>query len=306
MSEESRTPWEEGPDEEAPWESWLGLDDDELLHNIETLDSASDEDERLLEIVTSRRHFFIRQEAAKRIRDRRRLYPFEDDRHVGQILVRHLSRREDLTYLERISMLSRHVEVRQAAQVQLARVWRRLEAPGHDTRPVPRFSAEPASTPSPGQGVAAPAEPAEGEAPSAAEASATSAPLEGDEVDGSLLGWAAHFLIEQVWCHLGTAATKEILLRSRAELSPRHATLGLFSVGEDARVKLELAGGPRIPGAAVRDLAAWMADFRRAARRIAPEAASVSVRACTNLMSDALRAVGFYTACDEAEADLAG
>jgi hypothetical protein len=304
MSDEShRTPWAEGPDEEAAPESWLTLDDDELLHTIETLETAADDDERLLEVVTSRRHFFIRQEAAKRVRDRRRLYPYEDDRHVGQILVRHLSRREDLTYLERISMLSRHVEVRRAAQVQLARVWRRLEGSQDGTRPVPRLSPEAA----PGRSGEFPvaAQPAGDEAPSAAEAAATSAPVEGGEVDGSLLGWAAHFLIEQAWSHLGTPATKDLLRRSHESLRARHATLRLFSVGEDARVKLELASGPRIPGAAVRDLAAWMAHFRRAARRIAPDAASVSVRASTNLMADALRAAGFYTACDEAEAKLA-
>ncbi|HSD27028.1 MAG TPA: hypothetical protein VLL75_06960, partial [Vicinamibacteria bacterium] len=92
MTEESqRSDWAEGPDEDAPLESWLALDDDELLQRIETLDAAAEEDDRLLEVVTSHRHFFIRQEAAKRVRDKRRLYPFEDDRHVGQILVRHLS-----------------------------------------------------------------------------------------------------------------------------------------------------------------------------------------------------------------------
>jgi hypothetical protein len=304
MSDESgRSPWAEGPEEEAPPESWLGLDDDELLASIETLDPAVDEDERLLEVVTSRRHFFIRQEAAKRVRDRRQLYTFEDDRHVGQILVRHLSRREDLTYLERISLVSRHVEVRKAAQVQLARVWRRLEGvQSRETQPVPKFS--PAVAPGSGEReVVQRAEPAGSETPSAAEAAATSAPLEGDEVDGSLLGWAAHFLIEQVWSHLGTGATKEILRRSHGELSPRHGTLRFFCVQEDARVRVELTSGPRIPGAAVRDLATWMTDFRRSARRVAPGAASVSVRACTNLMADALRAAGFYAACDEAGAD---
>jgi hypothetical protein len=300
--ESERSPWAEGPEEDAPPESWLGLDDDALLQNIETLDGAADEDERLLEVVTSRRHFFIRQEAAKRVKDKRRLYPYEDDRHVGQILVRHLSRREDLTYLERISLLSRHVEVRKAAQVQLARVWRRLAGHARETQPVPKVSVEVA--PGTGKHEAAPTPPPEGEeTPSPAEAAATSAPLEGDEVDGSLLGWAAHFLIEQVWSHLGTALTKEILRRSHAGLAPRHGTLRLFSVQEDARVKLDLTAGPRIPSAAVRDLAAWMAEFRRSARRIVPEAASVSVRACTNLMADALRAAGFYTACDEAGAD---
>ena len=81
-------------------------------------------------MVESHRHFFLRQEAAKRVKDRSRLFAFEDDRHVGQILVRHLTRREDVTYLERLSARSHHVEVRSAAQVQLARVWRRLDAPG--------------------------------------------------------------------------------------------------------------------------------------------------------------------------------
>jgi hypothetical protein len=304
MSDESdRSPWTEGPEEEAPPESWLGQDDDELLQRIETLDAEEDEDERLLEVVTSSRHFFIRQEAAKRVRDRRRLYPFEDDRHVGQILVRHLSRHEDLTYLERISLLSRHVEVRKAAQVQLARVWRRLEGlQVRETQPVPKVKV--AAAPGSEKQEAVPqAEPARIEAPVADLVAETSAPVEGGEVDGSLLGWAAHFLIEQVWSHIGTAPTKEILRRTFSELSPRHETLKLFSVQEDARVRLDLTSGPRIPGIAVRDLAVWMADFRRTARRTAPEVASVSVRACTNLMADALRAAGFYAACDEAGAD---
>lgn len=72
---------------------------------------------------------------------------------------------------------------------------------------------------------------------------------------------------------------------------------------EDARVKLELTSGPQIPAAAVRDLAVWMAEFRRGARQVAPQAARVSVQACTRLMADALRAVGFYAASDEAGAD---
>ncbi len=304
MSDESnRGPWDEGPDEEAPPESWLGQDDDELLQSIETVDAAADDDERLLEVVTSHRHFFIRQEAAKRIRDRRRLYLFEDDRHVGQILVRHLSRREDLTYLERISLVSRHVEVRKAAQVQLARVWRHLEAlHPRETQAVPKVLPEVARA-AEEPAAAQEAEPLAGEPPAAAEAAATSAPLEGDQVDGSLLGWAAHFLIEQVWSHLGTGPTKEILRRSHAELSPKHATLVFFSVQDDARVRVNLTSGPRIPAAAVGDVAAWMANFRRSARRAAPEAAGVSVRVCTTLMADALRAAGFYAACDEAGAD---
>ena len=297
-----RRPWAEGPDEGAPPESWLGLDDDDLLHRIQTLDADEGGDDRLIEVVTSDRHFFIRQEAAKRVSERRRLYAFEDDRHVGQILVRHLSRREDLTYLERISMLSRHVEVRQAAQGQLARVWRKLESSQpRETRPgagvsIPVVSERHAAP------VAAPAPPAPLRAASGAvEASPTIAPLEGDQVDGSLLGWATHFLVEQVWRHLGTAATRGLLLQTHGELTPSHKTLSMFTVGQDARVTLSLESGARIPRAAVDDVAAWMAAFRRAAERTAPEAAGHSVRASTALMADALRAVGFYSACDKAE-----
>jgi len=46
-----RRPWTEGPDEEARPESWLVLDDDELLHRIETFDPGRTR--------TSDRHFFI-------------------------------------------------------------------------------------------------------------------------------------------------------------------------------------------------------------------------------------------------------
>ena len=306
MSDPSqRRPWNEGPDEDAPPESWLGLDDDDLLHRIETLGAEEDADDRLLEVVASDRHFFVRQEAAKRVRDRRRLYVFEDDRHVGQILVRHLARREDITYLERISMLSRHVEVRQAAQVQLARVWRRLEnSQPRDTRPIPKASLPAPTRPSGSPAVVLPTTAASRATPPVGEAPPTSAPLEGDQVDGSLLGWAAHFLVEQVWNHLGTVATRELLLQTHGELAPSHATLSLFAVGQDARVTLELESGPRIPRAAVTDVARWMAGFRRAARRVAPDADGQSVRASTALMADALRAAGFYSAFDEAEAAL--
>jgi hypothetical protein len=296
-----RQKWDEGPDDEAPPESWLSLDDDELLHRIETLDASEDEDDKLLAVVTSGRHFFIRQEAAKRVRERRRLFAFEDERHVGQILVRHLSRREDLTYLERISMLSRHVEVRQAAQVQLARVWQRLEqAQPRDTQPIPRVSPHEAS----GRAAPAAARPGTRSATRSMDVAvpATSAPIEGDEVDGSLLGWAAHFIVERAWHHLGTEATLKLLRKSRNALSAGHPTLALFGVTEDARVTLHLERGPRLPRAAVRDVATWMAAFRKAASRIAPEAGVDSVRASTALMADALRAAGFYAASDEAEA----
>jgi hypothetical protein len=285
MSDASlRLPWVEGPDEEAPPESWLTLGDDELLHRIETFDARENLDDRLLEVVASNRHFFIRQEVAKRVRDRGCFFVFEDDRYVGQILVRHFTRREDVTYFERLSNASHHVEVRASAQVQLARLWRRLDAP-----------TPAAATPPPPDPPAAPASPAE---------PVTSAALASDGVDGSLLGWAAHFLIEQVWSHLGTKATRELLLRTRRDLLGRHPTLVLFDVTEYAQVTANLGAGLRLPREAVPAVAAWMTSLRGAARDVAPEIEKKSVRAATTLVSDALSDAGFYTACDEFEAGL--
>jgi hypothetical protein len=292
LSEESkRRPWTEGPNEEAPTESWLLLDDDALLHRIQTTQPSDNEDERLLEVVGSDRHFFIRQEAAKRVQDRNRLFAFEDDRHVGQILVRHLNRREDVTYLERLSARSNHVEVRSAAQVQLARLWRRLDAPEPAAPAVPPAPPAPAPTPMP----PAPASLAPPEPP-------TSAPLERSGVDGSLLAWAAHFLVEPWWSHLGTKGTRDLLMRTRRELLGRHPTLVYFEITPDAHVATNLDGGPRLPGDTVKAVAAWMVAFRGAVRDLAPEVESASVRAATTMMADALRDVGFYAACDAMEA----
>ena len=294
MSDASeREPWTEGPDEEAPPESWLVLDDDELLHRIETCEPGEDADERLLEVVESRRHFFVRQEAAKKVADRTRLFDFEDDRHVGQILVRHLNRREDVTYLERLSARSRHVEVRSAAQVQLARLWRRLDAPGAP-------GAEPASSPPVRPAVEPPAE-----RPSRPPAApVTSAPVETGGVDGSLLGWAAHFVVEHAWSHLGTAATRELLVRTRRELLGRHPSLVFFVVSDDAHVSVDLDAGLRLPKDAVTAAAAWVTAFRAGAREASSDLGESSVRALTALVADALRDAGFYAACDEAEARL--
>jgi hypothetical protein len=279
-----RRPWTEGPDEAAPPESWLALDDDELLHRIETFDARESEDERLLEVVASDRHFFIRQEAAKRVRDRSRLFAFEDDRHIGPILVRYLTRREDMAYLERLSNRSHHVEVRAAAQVQLARLWRRLDAPIAPAPAKASPTAPPPARPS--------AEPV------------TSAALAQDGVDGSLLGWAAHFIVEQAWSHLGTPATRELLVRTRRDLLGHHPALGFFDVTEQARVSANLEAGLRLPREAVAAVAAWMVALRRGVREAAPDVESTSVRAVTALMADALRDAGFYAACDEVEAGL--
>jgi hypothetical protein len=125
-TEDARRGWREGPDPAAQPRDWLALSDDELLYRIESLAPGHGRDEALLRIVASPRHFFIRQEAAKRVDDRDRLKAFCHDRHVGQILARSLDRAEDVTYLERLSADSRHLEVRKAAEAQLRRLRQRL------------------------------------------------------------------------------------------------------------------------------------------------------------------------------------
>ena len=116
----TRAPWSPGPAAGTrSGDGWLGLDDDELLFRIESLPSDHAADESLLEIVRSTRHFFIRQEAAKRIRERERLKEHSGDRHIGQILVRSMNRREDIAYLETLVRDSRHIEVKKAAEAQL-------------------------------------------------------------------------------------------------------------------------------------------------------------------------------------------
>ena len=285
--QELRADWVEGPIEDAPEESWLALDDDELLLRIETLGADDDQDQQLLEVVASQRHFFVRQEAAKRVIDRKQLFAFEDDRHIGQILVRHLNRREDLTYLERLSMRSKHAEVRSAAQVQLARVWKKLEAPAS----VGSWEREPS---------ASRAEPPRSQARAIAVAEAGLSER-ADMVDASLLCWAAHFVVEHAWSHLGTTATREILRRTRSELVEKSPVLAAFQVTDQAHVAGSLDAGARLPRTAVRQLAEWMTAFRAAAAEVAPEVRATGVRACTALMADALRQSGFYDACDVAE-----
>lgn len=115
-----RRPTVSGP---RPGENgWLRLSDDDLLFRIESLPPDHAEDEELLAVVRSHRHFFVRQEAAKRVRDPDRLKAFADDRHIGQILARQMRRDDDVAYLEELVRSSRHLEVRNAASVQLLRL----------------------------------------------------------------------------------------------------------------------------------------------------------------------------------------
>ncbi|PYQ16802.1 MAG: hypothetical protein DMF80_03510 [Acidobacteria bacterium] len=118
-----RRPWKEGPEGTGGGAAgWLALSDDDLLFRIEALGPEHDADALLMEVVRSDRHFFIRQEAAKRIRDAELLKDHSGDRHIGQILVRVMNRAEDLVYLERLVVESRHMEVRKAAEAQLRSV----------------------------------------------------------------------------------------------------------------------------------------------------------------------------------------
>ena len=113
-----RQPWTEGPDPSGA-HAWLSLSDDDLLFAITSLPADHAADDALLAIVGSSRHFYVRQEAAKRVRDVARLQAHWDDRHIGQILVRGLTRAEDVEYLEKLIAHSRHIDVRNAARAQL-------------------------------------------------------------------------------------------------------------------------------------------------------------------------------------------
>lgn len=114
-----RQPWKEGPQSTDVARGWLALSDDELLFQIEGLAPGHAMDEALLEVVRSERHFFIRQEAAKKIGNHHLLKEHSGDRHIGQILVRGMTRREDAAYLEKLMTETRHLEVRKAADAQL-------------------------------------------------------------------------------------------------------------------------------------------------------------------------------------------
>jgi hypothetical protein len=121
--DQRRRTWKHGPDEQIAG-GWLSLNDDDLLFNIEALPASHDFDDVLLEVVRSQRHFFIRQEAAKKIGNAERLKAHSGDRHIGQVLVRNMRRDEDVAYLENLVRESRHIEVRKAAEAQLALIER--------------------------------------------------------------------------------------------------------------------------------------------------------------------------------------
>ena len=103
----------------GPSDGWLNLSDDELLYRVESLADLHDQDAALMEIVQSARHFFVRQEAAKKIRNSDLLKAHSGDRHIGQILARVMTRTADVAYLEKLVHETKHLEVRKAAEAQL-------------------------------------------------------------------------------------------------------------------------------------------------------------------------------------------
>jgi hypothetical protein len=100
-------------------DGWLNLSDDELLYRVESLPEHHDQDAALMEVVRSPRHFFVRQEAAKKIQNADLLKAHAGDRHIGQILARVMTRTADMAYLEKLVRETKHLEVRKAAEAQL-------------------------------------------------------------------------------------------------------------------------------------------------------------------------------------------
>jgi hypothetical protein len=128
------------------------------------------------------------------------------------------------------------------------------------------------------------------------------APGAGGGVDGTMLGWALHFVVEQAWAELGTAVTASLLGRTQRALGLRWPHLAHFRVGEGAQVTFDLSRGPTLVADAVDAVAAWLAAFLRLAREVAPNLARLDVRQSTALMAATLEGIGFYAAVDAATA----
>jgi DNA-binding response OmpR family regulator len=119
-------------------------------------------------------------------------------------------------------------------------------------------------------------------------------------IDGMLLTWAMHFIVEQAWGHLGTTITGTLLRRTHQSLLAGHPALVRFRVGDPARVELDAAASSRLPLEAVASVAEWTAAFLSAGRQVVSDVGRVNVRQATALMAHALESVGFYAAYDRA------
>ena len=123
-------------------------------------------------------------------------------------------------------------------------------------------------------------------------------------VDGTLLSWALHFVVEQAWADLGTTVTANLLGRTQRALALQWPHLAHFRIGEHAQVTFDLSRGPMLVPDAVDAVAAWLAAFLRLARQVAPSLAELDVRQSTALMAGALDAIGFYAALAKATVHL--
>ena len=218
------------------------LDDDELLHRIETLRRRA----RTRTTGCSRwSRATVTSSSARRppsaSRTARACSPSRTTGTSGQILVRHLTRREDVTYLERLSARSHHVEVRSAAQVQLARLWRRLDAPG-GAEPGSRRAQPPLRRAGLRRRRSRSARRAAQPEP------VTSAPLENEAAStaacsaGPRTSWSSR--------PGRTSAPRpraSCSPRTRRDLLGRHPSLVYFEISADAHVATNLDGGPRLP-----------------------------------------------------------
>ena len=130
--------------------------------------------------------------------------------------------------------------------------------------------------------------------------STTSAMTSG--VDGTLLSWALHFVVEQAWADLGTTVTANLLGRTQSALGRKWPHLAHFRIGDKAQVTFDLSHGATLASDAVEAVASWLAAFLYLARRVAPEIARIDVHESTLLMATALEHVGFYEAFGAAAA----
>jgi CheY-like chemotaxis protein len=120
------------------------------------------------------------------------------------------------------------------------------------------------------------------------------------EVDASLLTWALHFVVEQVWTYLGTTITTNLLHRTFERLASTRPALRHFRIGESGHVDVDPSQGTLVPAEAVEGVAVWLALFLHAAQQVVSDVSHVKVPQATMLMAHALEKVGFYGAFERA------
>jgi hypothetical protein len=141
----------------------------------------------------------------------------------------------------------------------------------------------------------------------------TPAPAVTNGVDGTLLSWALHFVVEQAWAELGTTVTANLLGRTQSALRGKWPHLAHFHIGDKAQVTFDLSHGATLASDAVEAVANWLATFLCLARRVTPDLTKIDVQQSTLLMAPALQRVGFYAAfasamarCEQSGVQLGG